>query len=135
MQSRLFALLAVVLALVVVGCGSDKLKTKGRLLKDGSPLTLGEDELVRVIFVQVPEPGKRAENTYMAEYHREDGTFTAVGADGKGLPPGKYRIAVEYTRKKRDVLKGAFDSGNSPFVYDIDRSTGELTLDLAKPRS
>jgi hypothetical protein len=134
MRRILFLLASLVLAVAVVGCGSGKLHTKGRLLMDGKPLAVSEEDTVRVIFVPVPEPGKRPENTYMAAFHPEDGTFTAVGADGKGLPPGKYRIAVEYTKKKRDMLKGAFDSGKSPFVYDIDQSTGELTLDLSKPK-
>jgi hypothetical protein len=134
MPRNFFSLTLLLLALAVAGCGSGKLQTKGRLLMDGKPLVVSEEDTVRVIFVPIPEAGKRAENTYMAAFHPEDGTFMAVGADGKGLPPGKYRIAVEYTKKKRDMLKGAFDSGKSPFVYDINSSTAELTLDLAKPK-
>ena len=54
--------------------------------------------------------------------------------DGRGVPPGKYRIAVEYLRNRNDVLKGAFDTERSPFVRDVNAQTGELVLDLDKPQ-
>jgi hypothetical protein len=69
---------------------------------------------------------------YAARYN-DDGTFQATGKDGKGLPPGKYKITVEHLRRKKDLLGGAFAAEKTPFVYDIDARTGEIVLDLAAP--
>ena len=61
------------------------------------------------------------------------GTFTVAGKDLKGVPPGKYRVAVEWMKKKKDQLRGKFDTVNSPFKFDVDSSTKEIVIDLDKP--
>src|SRR5438045_3780080 len=113
-------LVGLVIGLLAAGCGGPALlKAKGRVLKGGTPFLPAQDEAVRVMFVPVPEGGERVSDYYMATYNREDGTFQAAGKDGRGLPPGKYRIAVEHVRDKRDLLKGAFDADHSPFVREV----------------
>ena len=57
----------------------------------------------------------------------------AVGGDGRGIPPGKYRVAIELNRKKKDAFKGTYDGDRSPFVFDIDANTKEIVIDLDKP--
>jgi hypothetical protein len=115
------------------GCGGDgRLNVKGRVLKNGAALKLPETDFVRVTFFPVTTNGRPPLNTYIAAYDGEDGTFEAVGPDGRGVPPGKYRIAIEHNRKRKDLLKGSYDGDRSPFVFDVDASTKELVLDLDK---
>lgn len=123
-------------AMVVSGCGSGKIKPHGRLLKDGAPIVLKDDEeSIQIYLDPVPAEGqKHAGVTYNADYNQADGTFTVLGNDRGGLPPGKYRIAVEHHRRKSDILKGAFGLEKTPFVRDVD-GRSEINIDLAKPQS
>jgi hypothetical protein len=115
------------------GCGGDgKVRPRGQVLKGGAPFTVPEGEYVRLTFHPIVAPGQRANNTYVAEYNRSDGRFTVVGPDGNGLPPGKYRVAVEHERKRRDLFKGAYDAETSPFVFDVNSSRQEIVIDLGK---
>jgi hypothetical protein len=132
---RLLSWSAVVaaLCLMVAGCGQAKLQTRGRVMKGGQPFLPKEDESIRVTFVPILPDGAPPKDHYHAEFNRDDGTFQSAGKDKKGMPPGKYRVAVEYKRKKQDVLGGKFDEDRSPFVFDIDANTPELVIDLDNP--
>jgi hypothetical protein len=123
---------AALVAGALCGCsnGDGRLTTKGRIVKGGAPFTVTEPEFVRVTFFPMTSDGAPPRNTYLAAFSPSDGTFRAVGPDGKGLPPGKYRIAVEHNRKRSDLFKGAYDGDRSPFVFDIDSSTPEIVIDL-----
>jgi hypothetical protein len=128
------AALAAGLCLLAAGCGGDgKLRTRGRVLKGGQPLLPKENESVRVTFVPILPDGKPPADHYFAEFNPADATFQSAGKDKKGMPPGKYRVAVEYKRQKRDVLGGAFDEDRSPFVFDVDPRTPEIVIDLDHP--
>jgi hypothetical protein len=122
---------ALVLCLAA-GCksGDGRLATKGRIVKGGAPFTVAEPEFVRVTFFPVTPEGVAPLNTYIAAFNGADGSFRASGPDGKGIPPGKYRIAVEHERKRKDLFKGTFDGVRSPFVFDIDANTKEIVIDL-----
>src|SRR6476469_6538313 len=112
--------------IAMTGCSrGDKLQITGKVMKAGAPLTVPEDEYVRITFFPVTEGGP-PKNTYAASYNGKDGTFRAIGGDGQGIPPGKYRVAVEHEKNRRDLLKGAFDGDRSPFTFDIDRGTKPL---------
>jgi hypothetical protein len=118
------------------GCGGDgRLNAKGRIIKGGAAFTVPEGEYIRVTFFPVTADGKPPENTYAGTYNREDGTFRAVGPDGKGIPPGKYRIALEYLKKKKDLFKGAFDGDRSPIIREVAQGSGEIVIDLDQPAS
>jgi hypothetical protein len=123
-------------ALAAAGCGPVMLKTKGRLLKGGAPLTPAQGEIVRVMFVPVAEGKDPVKDYYVAQFDPADGTFQVVGKDGRGMPPGKYRVTVslEGARNKNDRLGGAFDEDNTPFVREVTPSTPDLTLDLDNPK-
>jgi hypothetical protein len=109
------------------------LKTKGRVLKDGAPFLPGEGEFVRVTFVPIPEPDKLVEDYYVAQYNGKNGTFEVAGKDLRGMPPGKYRVAIELDKRRSDQLGGQFSAESSPFVFDVDARTREIVIDLAKP--
>ena len=118
---------------MIAGCGSDgKLHVTGKILKGGAPLTVPDDEYVRVTFFPVTADGSGPKNTYAASYNGKDGTFRAIGGDGQGIPPGKYRVAVEREKNRRDLFKGTYDGDRSPFEFDIDRKTRSLLIDLDK---
>jgi hypothetical protein len=125
--------LALAAGLVVLGCGGDKkFATRGKVLKDGEPLKVGGDELVRVMFVPMPEDGSKAQDFFVATFNPDDSTFTAKGKDGLGIPPGKYRVSVEYMKGRKDAFNGAFDAVNSPFVFTIASSSDEVVVDVGK---
>ena len=98
-------------------------------MKAGAPFTVPAEEYVRVTFFPVTVDGKPPANTYAASYNGAEGTFQAVGPDGRGIPPGKYRLAVAHERKRKDLFRGAFDGDRSPFVFDIN-DTNEIIIDL-----
>ena len=126
--------LFVGVGLLATGCGGEKkLRTQGRLLKGGQPLVLKPDQKVRITFVPILPDGKPPMDHYVATYDDAKGTFVAAGKDLGGLPPGKYRVAIEVATKKRDELKGIFDEDRSPFIFDIDSKTKEIEIDLEKP--
>jgi hypothetical protein len=52
----------------------------------------------------------------------------------KGLPPGKYRIALEHLKKKQDLFKGAFSGKRTPIVREVTGSD-EIVIDLDHPAS
>jgi hypothetical protein len=126
---------ALLVVLMAAGCGGPSMiQPKGRVLKNGSPLALKDDEYVNVFFVPIIADGEtHPGDVYAARYNDADGTFLATGKNGKGLPPGKYRISVEHFRRKKDLLDGKFNGEKSPFVREVKDATTELTLDLDKP--
>jgi hypothetical protein len=131
MQSARRLCAAALVLCLAAGCNRDgRLTTKGRIVKGGAPFTVAEPEFVRVTFFPVTSAGVAPLNTYIAAFNGADGTFRAVGPDGNGIPPGKYRIAVEHERKRKDLFKGTFDGVRSPFVFDIDAKTKEIVIDL-----
>ena len=122
-----------VAALVMAGCGGPaRLRTKGRVVKSGAAFVPAPGQFVRVTFVPVPA-GNPPQDHYVAEVNNTDGTFRVAGKDGKGMPPGKYRVAIELDQHRSDMLKGQFDAERSPFVFDVDSSTKEMVLDLDNP--
>ncbi len=109
------------------------MRTKGRLVKNGQPLMPKDHESVRVTFVPILGGGQLPKDHYFAEFNRADATFIVDGKDKKGMPPGKYRIAVEYRKGKSDMFNGQFDEDRSPYVFDVTSSTREIVIDLDHP--
>jgi hypothetical protein len=86
---------------------------------------------------------------YAAVFNPDDSTFTVPGPEGRGVPPGKYRIAITQKWKREsmpdakpgdrnvfdrdtDILKDKFSEGDSPIIREI-KSAAELTIDLDNP--
>jgi hypothetical protein len=122
------------LCLAAAGCGGDqKLQTKGKLMKGGKPFIPAAEEQIRVTFVPILPSGGPPRDHYHAVFNRDDATFKSAGKDLKGMPPGKYRVAVEYKKNKQDMFDGKFDEMRSPFVFDVDAATPEILIDLDSP--
>jgi hypothetical protein len=126
MKLRLSLLLAFLFACLVVGCGSSGIQARGRLVKSGNPFVPSDAETVHIVFFPESEGSK----SYLVNFDRADGTFRAIG---KGLPPGKYRVAISIIKGRSDELKGAYNAKNSPLSCDVVSSSEEIILDLATP--
>jgi hypothetical protein len=122
---------ALFLGALVSGCGSPMLKTKGRVVKDGATFVPGDGEVFRVTFVPILKEGA-VKDLYAAEFDG-NGVFTVAGKDLRGMPPGKYRAAIEYRGRRSPLKDGNYDDQNSPFVFDVDSRTKEIVIDLDRP--
>ena len=73
---------------------------------------------------------------YSARVSR-DGQYEVIGQDGKGIPPGKYRISVVVAAAftNEDKLKGRFDQDNSPIEREVLKGVKEqeIIIDLSAP--
>ena len=133
-MQRVLTWAAAGLCCLAAGCGGDGLlRTKGKLLKAGQPYIPQGGELIEITFVPIPSDGKPAGDYYYAAVDQAAGTFRPAGKNGRGMPPGKYRVAVELMNKKKDTLRGKFNPANTPFVFDVDDNTSEIVIDLDKP--
>jgi hypothetical protein len=154
---RLLSLWVVLSASCLAGCGGGNgIWVTGVLQKGGEKYTPPEGRKLALYFHPIGEgaPGKPAGEVEMAQYNESDGSFTVPGREGKGIPPGKYRIAVIETLRREaldevnksmnpkrgekridkdtNFLEETFGEKSSPLVRDLKTST-RLTLDLAKP--
>jgi len=123
-------------ALVTAGCGDNgMLRTQGRILKGGEAFIPEEGQWLRIQFVPISEDrSKPPERIYVAEVDNETGTFRPWGPMKEGMPAGRYRVAIELmNKKKKDLFEGKYDTGSSPFIFDVDEDTEEIVIDLDRP--
>jgi len=130
MRSGRRMLLLVIAVLFICGCGDGRIKARGRIVKNGEPFHLNEGEGMRIVFVPVKVGGEKYDS-YVAVFET-DGSFKVTGKDGKGLPPGKYRVDLEHLKKKKDLFKGAFAGKKSPIIREV-RGSDEIVIDLNNP--
>lgn len=132
MHSVTRLLTVVLLSLLVVGCGASRIKARGRLVQKGEPFVPGEkDGVVHVAFFPDGQQSDDLSRSYLVKFNRADGTFQVTGADGKGVPPGKYRVTVALMKNHKDEFKGRFNAKNSPLLCEVKNASEEITLDLA----
>jgi hypothetical protein len=126
---------AAVCLLILAGCNSNGLfQPKGRVVKGGEPIVLKPGEDLGIFFYPLIGDGQLGKTVYPAQFNAADSTFLVTGSDRHGLPSGKYRVAVELKKDKKDLYGGAFSMSSSPIVVDVDSKTGEILIDLSKPR-
>lgn len=118
-----FALLVIGL----VGCaekstGAKPTVMKGRLTKGGQPLQVPNVAgRVQLTFYPYRDNRKELVDPNEATVNFADGTFEIRGLDGKGIPPGKYRVVVRQWMNfpSDDALKGAYALDRTPLVIDV----------------
>jgi hypothetical protein len=151
-------LVPLALAPVAAGCGpSPGVSAQGKVTKAGAKYAVPADQSLSLTLYS-SEPTKDGGRTippgqsYMALFKPEDATFTVPGPDGRGIPPGKYKVSVTQKFKREavdkknekldrnkklfdrdtDTFNGQYLEQRSPFVFDVDGKT-EMTVDLDKP--
>jgi hypothetical protein len=139
----LFLVLAALLA-GVVGCSSNsaprpaegRTMPKGRVLENGLPVATKSRNLppgdpgMKVTFIKIG--GADAGEEIDAQItDASTGTFELIGPDAKGIPPGKYRVAVMLGPEGgSDALKGKYTREKSKIEVEV-KPGEDLVIDLA----
>jgi hypothetical protein len=128
-----FAAAVAAVLIFAGGCGGGPplQRAKGQILVDGKNYSVGPREQLQVIFfpdVELPA------NTYPAEV-KSDGSFETVGMDGRGIPPGKYRISISSPYGGGSVsIPTELGSATSPIVREIVMGQETVApIDIARP--
>ena len=151
--------LALACLALAPGCGggSNAVWVEGKLLKGGVPYVAPPGHLVSVTFVglETLDPaGKlvRSPEPFEADYDDSTSNFTVPGREGKGIPPGKYRVAVTQKMareafdaampkakpgrppitRESDFLDDQFGPTTSPVVREV-KASSVLVIDLDRP--
>jgi hypothetical protein len=121
----------LVIALLATGCGdSSRIKAKGIVKKGGQPYLLPEGEGFRIFFVPLEASDGVHFESYAAMYDPHTGSFEVQGKDGKGLPPGKYRVDLQLMQSKEDLLGGKLLGKGSPLSLEVTGKSSDLVIDL-----
>jgi hypothetical protein len=127
------ACLALIGSAALAGCSGGGVSVKGTVLQNGQAVRLGAGETLQINFVGMV--GERAVLA-SASYDPADGSFAVAGPTNRGLPEGKYRIAVstfsQGPKAQGDRFRGAFGLQNSPLVCEVGAGGGDLIIDLGK---
>jgi hypothetical protein len=134
----LLTFLLLFAAISVVGCGGRGPEVNGKVVlpKDAN---LQPDDEFQVTLTS-------ADRSEAGKIERPDLTFVIKGADGHGVPPGKYKVEIicrpyrgqdTNTRKHKEQLDKVFGpfSGKKNVLPEVDipsGSTVSLTIDLDK---
>jgi hypothetical protein len=125
----IFGLLLAGLCLAGTGCGggSNISSISGKIVKDGQPFKLSEKGVFTITFL--PDGGG---NGFGPDW-KPDGTFVLYGPERKGVPPGKYKVAVEAydPYPGPDLLKGEFKQAKTPIVKELSGNT-PIEIDVSK---
>jgi hypothetical protein len=108
---------------------------KGKVANAGQALQVSNPMVgwVEVTFTAIGEDGKAKPGEKFSARADQTGAFTIPGRLGKGLTPGKYRIAVRQwdPYPQTDKLNGKFDENNTKITREVGK--GDLDIDLSKP--
>jgi hypothetical protein len=130
--------------LLACGCSRDsggvaegRIKPRGRILENGLPIKIDTTNLppgdpgLQVTFIRIG--GVDAGTEYEARItDAASGAFDLIGADGKGIPPGKYRVAITLAPfGGTDALKGKFSRERSKIEIEV-KPGEDVVIDLAQ---
>ena len=135
---RAFGFLILGLAFLS-GCtssGGKLIMAKGQLLNKQKPLKVASNMGVSVLFIPLVDESKH-HDTYPADPLNEDAIFVVPGKNGKGIPPGKYRIAINFLMvgtppPEIQRMNELFDRQTSGIVREV-TSEELIVIDLSKP--
>jgi hypothetical protein len=113
--------------LLSVGCGPSGptlVPVKGKLTVNGQPYDPKTQEEVMVIL----HPTDGTGTTFPAVF-ADDGSFFVPGVEQRGVPPGKYKIALdryENPDKQPVLVPPAYRGANTKMERDIQPDKGDL---------
>ncbi|MGI8978269.1 MAG: hypothetical protein ACR2FY_03490 [Pirellulaceae bacterium] len=124
---------ALAFGLFCAGCGggTPMQKAKGQVLVDGKNYQVGAREQLLVIFYpDVEQPP----TTYPAEV-KPDGSYETVGLEGRGIPPGKYRVGLSSPYGGGSVtIPKELGLSSSPIVREVVQGKDTIEpIDIMKP--
>ena len=123
---RVIGLLTLVAAVsALAGCSSEKRTVpKGKLVRGGQPLQITSKGPTPpgVIPLRIEFVSMDGQKNYPAVIDADGASFSVPGPDRKGIPPGKYKVAVYFGDGGlgTDVLKGAFSEQKTPIVVTVE---------------
>jgi hypothetical protein len=134
----LFSVVAL-LAILASGCssGARLVRVKGQLMYNQKPLPVSPKTGITVWFTAVDAGDNPPFFTAEQPFNREDSTFVVAGHDGRGIPIGKYRIAVSQKMAGQlppdvETMNETFSRKSSPIIREV-TSEEPIILDLSKP--
>jgi hypothetical protein len=128
----LFSCLAGVLAVAGCGGGVKGVTFKGQVLHNGKPIQVLPQEEIQVGF-SVDTPGAQQPKGALTKVEPADGSFTITGLDGKGIPPGKYRVVVssQLYQQSQDRFEALFTERLPPLIVEVGPEPGQhFTIDI-----
>lgn len=133
------ALLFSLIFLVGCGGGDKSQPVTGKVLENGSPYKFNDGKplppgVAGVTIEFIRTDGAKGES-YPVVFQATDSTFTIqTQKDRKGLPAGKYRIAISFgAGGTPGGGEGAFGRENSPLTVDIpEGKPSSVTIDIGK---
>jgi hypothetical protein len=112
-------------------------KPRGRILENGLPIKVDTSHLppgdpgLQVNFTRIGGVDA-GEETNAIITDAAQGSFELIGADGKGIPPGKYRVEVIMAPfGSPDALKGKYSREKSKIEVEV-KEGEDLVIDLAQ---
>src|SRR5437899_1460586 len=95
---------------------------KGKLTNGGASVLSDKRGGLTMIFVPAGNPGAAA-NTYPAAFKKDDDTYEVTGPDGKGIPPGKYKVTLNVmlptTTPAAEKINDQYSLIKSPIEVDV----------------
>lgn len=119
--------LLLVAVAVLPGCSSAPVKATGKVVKGGQPAPLSDKGMYQITLISDSDASK----TFPVEA-KQDGTFTVTGPTGNGVPPGKYKVAIQAMDpydKRVDKFGNRFTADKTTLTVEIPGS-GELVVDV-----
>lgn len=116
-------------SMALLGCGGDGSTVTGTVTKGGKPFAATEADQVNINLTQDGGSGTGS-GTVAA-----DGSFKITSPDGKGLPAGKYKVALTvYHAAPADPKKPTPPPRNidTKEIWDVGGANSTFTLDLDK---
>ena len=131
-------------AALVAGCGGPdgRVVARGKLVEKDKPFIIDLANAKAAPGGKGVPPGTRPIAMF---FHPEDGgdplganvdagtgTFEAKGPDGKGIKPGRYKIALTGPPGGPDPFGGKFTSDKTKIVREV-TAGAEIVIDVSKP--
>jgi hypothetical protein len=114
------------------GGGPRLVPVKGKLTNAGKPVTPNKKGGVTINLAPVPATGK----TYSGMFNPDDDTFEVAGPDNKGIPEGKYKVAISLmsitASSEIDAINQKYTYDKTPIEVEVKGPVANVDIDLAK---